>query len=105
MHTHNNKLYQAKIPFYKSLALPCHMWHNILYIARNIIVKVKEIVWVGQSKKALVELPAEMQKTIGYGLYIAQCGDMPKDAKVLKGFSSAGVLEVQTRYQNTATRY
>jgi phage-related protein len=57
-------------------------------------VKPKELIWVGQSKKALVELPNEVQRTIGYGLYIAQCGEMPKDAKPLKGFGSAGVLEI-----------
>lgn len=31
---------------------------------------------------------------MGYGLYLAQNGDMPNNAKVLKGFGGAGVIEI-----------
>ena len=57
-------------------------------------MKLKELVWVGKSKKDLADLPNEVQKTMGYGLYIAQCGEMPEYAKPLKGFGGAGVLEL-----------
>ncbi len=57
-------------------------------------MKLKELIWVGQSKKALMDLPEEVRKTIGYGLYVAQQGDMPDHAKVLKGFGGAGVIEI-----------
>lgn len=57
-------------------------------------MKLKELIWVGKSKKDLLDLPDDVQRTIGYGLYIAQCGEMPEDAKPLKGFGGAGVLEL-----------
>ena len=57
-------------------------------------MKIKELIWVGQSKKALMDLPEEVRQAMGYGLYIAQNGDMPDNAKVLKGFGGAGVIEI-----------
>ena len=39
-------------------------------------------------------MPDEVQSTFGYALYLAQIGGKHDQAKVLKGFGSAGVLEV-----------
>ena len=39
-------------------------------------------------------MPEEVQDAIGYALYLAQIGKKHEDAKPLKGFGSAGVLEV-----------
>ena len=39
-------------------------------------------------------LPADVRRFFGYALSLAQAGDQHDDAKVLKGFGSAGVLEV-----------
>ena len=39
-------------------------------------------------------LPAEVRRFFGYALSLAQAGDQHDAAKVLKGFGSAGVLEV-----------
>ena len=39
-------------------------------------------------------LPAEVRRFFGYALFLAQAGDQHDAAKVLKGFGSAGVLEV-----------
>lgn len=55
---------------------------------------LKELVWIGQSKKSLIDLPEEVRQVIGYSLYIAQNGSMPDNAKVLKGFGGAGVIEI-----------
>lgn len=39
-------------------------------------------------------MPDEVQSTFGYALYLAQIGNKHDQAKPLKGFGSAGVLEV-----------
>lgn len=39
-------------------------------------------------------MPAEVQDTFGYALHLAQTGGKHLQAKPLKGFGSAGVLEV-----------
>jgi len=57
-------------------------------------MKIKELLWVSQSKKDLEKLPEEIVDNFGYELYLAQCGQMPDNAKVLKGFGGAGVLEI-----------
>lgn len=38
--------------------------------------------------------PDDVQQTFGYALYLAQHGDKHDQAKPLKGFGGAGVLEV-----------
>jgi phage-related protein len=42
----------------------------------------------------LKEFPEDVQQVIGYALYQAQCGEKHPDAKPLKGFKGAAVLEV-----------
>lgn len=39
-------------------------------------------------------MPEEVQDIFGYALYLAQIGQKHDDARPLKGFGSAGVLEV-----------
>jgi phage-related protein len=51
-------------------------------------------VWIGSSKKDLVALPIPIRKLFGHALHFAQVGDRHDSAKVLKGFGSAGVLEL-----------
>lgn len=38
--------------------------------------------------------PRAVQRIFGYALYLAQQGERPPEAKVLKGFGGAGVLEL-----------
>lgn len=54
----------------------------------------KTVEWVGTSLDDLKDLPDEVQKQLGYALYLAQIGDKHPDTKPLKGFSGASVLEV-----------
>jgi phage-related protein len=56
--------------------------------------KEKLLIWVGSSKKDLMELPTEVRKFFGHALDFAQRGDQHDAAKVLKGFGGAGVLEI-----------
>lgn len=54
----------------------------------------KPLQWIGSSYKDLIALPAIVQKRFGFALSLAQDGDRHDSAKVLKGFGSAGVLEL-----------
>lgn len=55
---------------------------------------LKEVQWIGSSKKDLKSFPREVRHDIGYSLHLAQEGKMPDQAKPLKGFGGAGVLEI-----------
>lgn len=55
---------------------------------------LKPVYWVGSSKKDLMEMPDEVIDVFGFALHLAQCGKKHSQAKVLKGFGGAGVLEV-----------
>lgn len=54
----------------------------------------KPVFWVGSSKKDLLGLPVKVRKFFGHALAFAQSGSQHDAAKVMKGFGSAGVLEV-----------
>jgi len=56
--------------------------------------QVKPLEWVGSAKKDLLALPNPVIDVVGYALHLAQLGLKHDQAKVLKGFGSAGVLEV-----------
>ncbi|MGH2562773.1 MAG: type II toxin-antitoxin system RelE/ParE family toxin [Thermomicrobiales bacterium] len=55
---------------------------------------MRELVWVGSSLDDLKEFPEVVQRGMGYALWLAQTGGKHPDAKPLKGFGGAGVLEV-----------
>ena len=59
---------------------------------------LKPLRWVASAKKDLAAMPADVQDTFGYALHLAQSGDKHADAKPLKGFGGAGVLEVVEDY-------
>ena len=54
----------------------------------------KPLEWIGSSYKDLIALPDDVRRHFGFALSLAQAGDKHDDAKVLKGFGGAGVLEV-----------
>jgi phage-related protein len=54
----------------------------------------KPVFWVASSKKDLKKFPRGVRQTFGQALFDAQTGDKHPDAKPLKGFKGAGVLEV-----------
>lgn len=54
----------------------------------------KPLEWIASSYKDLMALPPDVRRRFGYALSLAQMGDQDDAAKVLKGFGSAGVLEV-----------
>jgi phage-related protein len=58
-------------------------------------VKLKPLIWVGSSKNDLLKFPEEIKSSIGYSLYLAQMGERSIYTKILKGFGSAGILEIR----------
>lgn len=55
---------------------------------------IKPLIWVGGSKKDLLAMPEEVQDIFGFALHQAQIGKKHDQAKPMKGFGSAGVLEI-----------
>src|SRR4029079_13272010 len=49
---------------------------------------------VGASRRDMRTMPKEVRRSFGVALYAVQTGETPPIAKVLKGFGSAGVLEL-----------
>jgi phage-related protein len=52
----------------------------------------------GEQQKDLQSLPEDVQDVFGYALHLAQDGGKHPQAKPLKGFGGAGVLEVVEDY-------
>lgn len=55
---------------------------------------MNSLFWIASAKKDLMAMPDVVQDTFGFALYLAQSGKKHEQAKPLKGFGSAGVLEV-----------
>jgi phage-related protein len=55
---------------------------------------VKELVWMGSTRRDMRELPKSVRRSFGVALFAAQAGTTPPTAKPLKGFGGAGVLEL-----------
>jgi phage-related protein len=65
---------------------------------------LRSLRWIGSSKKDLLAMPDEVQQTFGFALYHAQIGLLHPDAKPLKGFGSAGVVEIVEDWRGNAYR-
>ena len=78
----------------------CETLHILLtlYTSSDIFLQMpineKPLQWIGNSRKDLMALPANIRRLFGFALSLAQAGDKYDAAKVLKGFGGAGVLEV-----------
>jgi phage-related protein len=57
-------------------------------------MKIKSVQWTGSSDRDMRAMPEPVRKTFGFALYLAQQGQKHDQAKPMKGFGSAGVLEV-----------
>src|SRR4051794_35095431 len=54
----------------------------------------KPVFWIRSAKGDLSRFPGEVKEAMGFALYEAQCGGKHVDARPLRGFGGAGVLEV-----------
>ncbi len=64
----------------------------------------KSLWWICSSKKDLKQMPADVQDVFGYALDLAQGGAKHPDAKPLKGYGSAGMLEVVENFDTNTYR-
>jgi len=65
---------------------------------------MRELFWVGTSLDDLRVFPEEVRVAFGYGLYLAQLGDKHPNAKPLKGFGGASVMEIAERFDSDTYR-
>jgi phage-related protein len=54
---------------------------------------LRPLLWVASSKRDFHEFPAQVQDDLGFELYLAQIGQHPPSAKLLKGLGS-GIVEL-----------
>src|SRR5215469_2648364 len=52
---------------------------------------LRPLLWVASSKRDFQEFPAQVQDDLGFELYLAQTGQHPPSAKLLKGLGSGTV--------------
>jgi len=55
---------------------------------------MKTLEWMGDSLDNLKGFPPGAARPIGYALYSVQCGEVPLNAKPLKGKGTSGVFEI-----------
>jgi phage-related protein len=65
---------------------------------------LKPVEWIGSSRNDLQEFPGDVQQMMGFALYRAQLGKKHPDAKPLKGFKGAGVLEIVENFDGDTYR-
>jgi phage-related protein len=63
----------------------------------------KELRWLGNSKKLLLEFPISVRKVCGYALHFAQEGALHPTAKPFKGMGS-GVFEIVKNFDTDTYR-
>lgn len=64
---------------------------------------LKELCWVGTSKRDLKNMPMAVQRDVGFSLHQAQEGKMALNAKPLKEIG-AGVIEIVSDYNKNTYR-
>lgn len=69
-----------------------------------IALRPKPLVWMGSSRRDLLEFPADVRSEFGYCLFQAQIGGRHRRAKALSGFGGAGVLELVVDHRGDAFR-
>jgi phage-related protein len=56
--------------------------------------ELKTLLWIGSCREDLKSFPEDVRLVMGYALYLAQTSGKHPDAKPLRGFGGAGVVEV-----------
>jgi phage-related protein len=64
----------------------------------------KPVIWIGSSLDDLKEFPESVRQLVGYALFLAQVGSKHSNAKPLKGFGGAGVLEIIDNFEGDTYR-
>jgi phage-related protein len=56
---------------------------------------MKDLKWIGSSRKDLKEFPNEVIDEMGHALHLAQMGERHKHAKTFSGCGSANIIEIK----------
>ena len=56
---------------------------------------MKRVAFAAQTRDDLSDFPAEVKSMFGHALYMAQTGKTHPDAKAMRGFPGASVIEVR----------
>lgn len=64
---------------------------------------VRPLFWLASSRRDYATFPPKVQEAFGFGLFLAQTGQKPPSAKMLKGLGS-GVLELIEDYDGDTFR-
>jgi len=70
----------------------------------RITSNAKEVFWIASAREDLRRFPEAVRQSMGYALYLAQTGDKHSSVKPLKGFGSAGVLEIVEDHEGDTYR-
>jgi phage-related protein len=62
------------------------------------------LAFIGSSREDLSEFPTNVKNCIGFALRVAQKGGKHPDAKPLRGFKGAGVLEIVSDFDGNTFR-
>jgi phage-related protein len=65
---------------------------------------LKPVIWVGSSRKEFRKFPDPVKDRMGYALFVAQQGSKNANAEPLKGYGSAGVVEIVNDYRGDTFR-
>ena len=65
---------------------------------------LKSVVWLGSTRKSVQNFPLPVRQNVGFGIYQAQLGGKYINAKPLKGFGGASVLEIVENYDGDTYR-
>ena len=65
---------------------------------------LKSLYWMGSTREALRDSPEPVKDAVGYALELVQKGEKPANAKPLKGFGGAGVLEIVKDFDGNTWR-
>jgi phage-related protein len=66
--------------------------------------RLKPVHWMGSSRADMRELPERVKHDFGQALKKVQVGLRPAEAKPLKGFGGAGVLELRSDFEGATYR-
>ena len=62
------------------------------------------LIWMRSSKRDLLGFPLPVIRAVGFALHQAQVGQVHVDAKPLKGFGGASVMEIVERHDGDTYR-
>ncbi len=64
---------------------------------------IRDVVWLGDSRKNLKKFPDDVQNTMGFSLMTVQYGETPDTVKPFK-YVGSGVFEIAESYKGDAYR-